>query len=113
MRKMSEHHALREQGRALATRLGEMPEAPENDRSERNALESLERLRRAARGAAWDSAYLDHEIAAHAQTLETARQTAATTSNPEIRRLREQAAPAVEKHLARARDLQSRSPAPR
>lgn len=105
----SEHHALREEGKSLAARLGVVAQAPESDRSERSALESLDRLRRMARGADWDRAYLDHEVAYHAQTLETARQAAATTSNAEIRALLERAAPVVERHLARARELQSGS----
>jgi putative membrane protein len=60
------------------------------------------------RGAAFDKAYIDHEVVYHEGLLQTANQALAAAQNPELKDLIQKAAPVVQKHLDMAKQLQTK-----
>jgi len=103
---MSEHHALRVQGKQLAKKLGIKPEAPDNDPvkdlrdKEKAALDS------AGSGAAFDRAYINQEVTVHQAVIQLAEQAHNDTQTPQLKTLITQAKPVLEKHLKEAQRLQ-------
>lgn len=107
-RMVADHHDLRQQGQDLATKLSVTPEPPAGDRSQAQTDSVLRHFQAMEKGPAWDRAYIDHEVAYHQQVLETARKAAAAAMNAELRALIEKAAPAIQGHLDRAKQLQTK-----
>ena len=105
---MGEHHALREAGQSLATKLGVTPQAPAGDQSEAQAKQELDSLNALAAGKAWDRAYIDYEVTYHEQVLQTATAALGAAQNAELKALIQQAAPVIQKHLDQAREIQKK-----
>ena len=105
---MGEHHALRVMGAKLATKLSVTPEAPVGDESQTKSQAGLADLNATPKGAAWDKAYIDYEVNFHQQVLETAGKAKDMTSNAELKKLIEDAAPIIQKHLDRAKAIQTK-----
>jgi putative membrane protein len=103
---MGEHHALRVEGQKLATAQNITPAIPAGDNSVAQADEHLNTLNSTAKGAAWDKAYIDHEVMMHEQALQFAQQSAQSTQNAELRALLEKGTPVIQKHLDRAKQIQ-------
>ena len=103
---MSEHHALRVQGLALAKKLKITPEPPANDPVQAAASTETETLRAAGTGAAFDRAYIDQEVPMHKAALDLANQAYESTQSAEFKALIEKAKPVIQKHLDRAEELQ-------
>ena len=103
---MSEHHALRQQGRQLATRLKVTPEPPANNplaplvESEMTALKATEK------GAEFDRVYIEQEIAAHKAVLDLMDDAEGQAQNEQLKALIEQAKPVIQKHLDQAEKIQ-------
>lgn len=105
---MGEHHALRAQGQALATKLGITPAAPAGDSSEAKAKALMDSLQAAPKGAAWDRIYINMEVAGHQEVLDLANRARQATRNAELKDLIQQAEPIVQKHLDRAKAIQGK-----
>jgi putative membrane protein len=105
---MGEHHALRLQGQQLAKKLNVTPQAPPNDQSEAQAKAELDSLNSMAKGKAWDKAYIDFEVNYHQQLKETATKALDAAQNAELKDLIKRAAPIVQKHLDRAKQIQQK-----
>ncbi|MES2523132.1 MAG: DUF4142 domain-containing protein [Gemmatimonadota bacterium] len=103
-----EHHALRQQGQDLATKLGVTPAMPAGDQSETNAMQTATTMQTMAKGAAWDKAYIDHEVSYHQQVLQTATAALGAAQNAELKDLIGKAAPIIQKHLDMALELQKK-----
>lgn len=103
-----EHHALRQQGQALATKLSVTPAAPGDDTSESDARAEMDKLMAEAKGAGFDRAYMDYEVTYHKAVLEIAGKALAATQNQELKDLITKAAPIIQKHLDRAVAIQSK-----
>ena len=104
---MGEHHALRQQGQQLVKRLNVTPQAPANfdlPNKQRDAMADLEKKS----GADFDKAYIDHEVDYHQQVLQTAQQALGQAQNQELKNLIQQAAPVIQKHLDRAKEIQKK-----
>lgn len=101
-----EHHALRLQGQQLARKLGVTPQAPAGDQSKAAARQEMTHLRAIARGKAWDRAYIDYEVTYHEQVLQTATAALAAAQNAQLKDLIRKAAPILQHHLDRARQIQ-------
>lgn len=104
---MGEHHALRMEGQQLATRLGVTPQAPptfEMPNRQRMTMDSLKMLS----GTNFDRAYIAHEVAFHEQVMQTLQTARNQTQNAELRTLLEKAQPVIQKHLDRAREIQTK-----
>jgi putative membrane protein len=105
---VGEHHALRAQGQALAKKLNVTPMAPANDQSEMQAKQEMDSLTSGAKGAAWDKAYIAYEVGYHQAVLDVATKALAAAQNAELKSLIQQAAPVIQKHLDRAKEIQGK-----
>ena len=105
---MGEHHALRAQGQQLAQRLNVTPASPANDPLKPAAESEMAALKAAPKGAQFDRAYIDQEIAAHKLVLDVAEKGHGAAQNEELKKLIEQAKPVIEKHLERAEEIQKK-----
>ena len=103
---MSEHHALRVQGLALAKKLKVTPEAPANDPVKTAGSSEMAALQSAGSGAAFDRAYIEQEVTIHKAVLDLAEKAHGDTQNAELKALIEKAKPVIQKHLDRAEGLQ-------
>lgn len=105
-----DHHALREQGRQLARRLGIALRRPsdEDGADGHDATPTwhvLAVLDSAPRGAPFDKSYVDHEVIYHQALLGTARAALATARRAELRDFIQRAIPNLQAHLDRARSV--------
>ena len=62
------------------------------------------------RGAAFDRFYIDHAVMHHQQVLATAQAAVGATQNAELKAMIEKAAPIVQQHLDRAKQVQAKLP---
>jgi putative membrane protein len=103
-----DHHALRKAGQDLAKKLNLTPTPPANDTLPQTLQKMSDSLNAQAKGAAWDKAYIDHEVAVHQSVvslLQTAQGAAQDTS---LKALITKAIPNVQAHLTKAQDIQGK-----
>jgi putative membrane protein len=105
---IGEHHALRVQGQQLAKKLNVTPQAPPNDQSDAQAKAEMDSLNATPKGKAWDKAYIDFEVTYHQQLLQTATKALDAAQNQELKDLIKKAAPVVQKHIDRAKQVQQK-----
>ena len=105
---MRDHHALRQQGQELARQLNVTPQPPPNDSLQAHAQQAMARLNAMPKGAAFDTAYINHEVTMHQQVLRTAQQAQAAAQNQQLKDLIQKAAPTIQAHLTRAQQIQQR-----
>jgi len=105
---VGEHHALRQQGQQLAKKLNVTPQPPPNDQSDAQAKTEMDSLNAMPKGKAWDKAYIDYEVSYHQQLLQTATKALDAAQNQELKDLIKRAAPVVQKHLDRAKQIQQK-----
>ena len=105
---MSEHHALRVQGRRLAQRLNLTPEPPTPDPVTTLALSEMAALQGATRMSGFDSTYIGQEIIAHQAVLDLAGKAHDAAQSPELKKLIEQAKPVIQKHLKQAEQIHTK-----
>ena len=101
-----DHHTLRKQGQDVAKKENITPAAPANDTLP-NALKTMsDSFNAQAKGAAWDQAYMNHEVAVH-QTVVSLLQTAqGAAQDTALKALITKAIPAVQAHLTKAQQIQ-------
>jgi putative membrane protein len=104
---MGEHHALRAQGQQLAQRINLTPEKPTNDPVQPLAMTEMGLLTSSSKQA-FDSTYIGQEIDMHKAVLNLAVKADSMAQSPELKQLIEQARPVIEKHLARAQQIQKK-----
>jgi putative membrane protein len=105
---MSEHHALRQQGEAMAKQLNLTPQPPANDPVKAAAETEMAALRATPKGQQFDRTYIDQEVAIHKAVLDLAEKAHGTTQDEQLKALIEKAKPFLEKHLERAEQLQGK-----
>lgn len=105
---MRDHHGLREQGQALAKKLGVTPAAPPNDNSGAEMTRVMSMLNSAAKGRDFDKAYIDDQETYHVNLLATATSAMAAAQNAELKNFIQKAAPAVQAHLDGAQAIQKK-----
>jgi len=105
---VGEHHALNAQGDALAKKLNVTPVAPANDQSEAQAKMEMDSLTALAKGAAWDKAYIAYEVGYHQAVMDIATKALAAAQNAELKALITKAAPVIQHHLDRAKEIQTK-----
>jgi putative membrane protein len=107
-RMMRDHHQLRQQGQDLAKKLNLTPQPPANDTAQTAAKRWNDSLNAMTKGASWDRAYIDHEVARHQSVLQTAQSAQGQAQNQELKDLITKAAPAIQGHLTLAQSIQSK-----
>ena len=105
---VGEHHTLNLQGDQLAKKLNVTPVAPANDQSEAQAKAEMDSLTALAKGAAWDKAYIAYEVGYHQAVLDIANKALSAAQNAELKALITKAAPVIQKHLDRAKEIQGK-----
>lgn len=102
---VTDHTNVRQMGRDLATKLGVTP-TPPADKSAAAAHAATMKKLRALRGAEFDKAFLEHEVAFHAATIQAVTSTLLPAiHNTELKALVEKVAPAFVGHQKMAESL--------
>jgi putative membrane protein len=102
------HRAVRQQGRDLAAKLGVAPAALAGDKSGEQHQAAMTALR-GQKGAAFDRAFLDHEIAFHQAVIDAVTETLLPAiRNDELKAFVEKVAPAFVGHLEQAKALRKK-----
>jgi putative membrane protein len=101
-----DHQQVRQQGRDLANKLGVTPTPSKDDPSARDHAAAMKRLR-TLHGAAFDNAFLAHEIAFHKAVIDAVQSTLLPTiKNAEVKTLVVTVAPAFQAHMLAAQNLE-------
>jgi putative membrane protein len=104
---ITDHTAVNKQAAALAKKLGVKPEDSDTSKSlKKGAAENVANLKK-LKGAQFDKAYVDHEVAYHEQVLGAIDKVLIPSAqNAELKGLIEKVRPAIQAHLDHARHLQ-------
>jgi putative membrane protein len=105
---MSDHHALRVAGQNLAKQKKITPNPAGGDSTLQKMQATSQSLEAQPRGAAWDKAYIDHEVTSHEQVISNAKAAHDQTKDADLKKLIEDATPVLQKHLDRAREIQQK-----
>ena len=105
-----DHKAVRQQGRDLAKKLGVTPTPPKNfgmAKDHATAMASLRKLH----GAAFDRAFLAHEVAYHKAVLDAVTTTLLPAlKNAEVKDMVTKVGPAFQAHMIKAQSLLDKYP---
>jgi putative membrane protein len=104
---ITDHTAVNKQAVALAKKLGVKPEgSATQDSLKQGARENIANLKK-LKGAEFDRAYVDHEVAYHQAVLDAIDKTLVPSAkNAELKGLIEKVRPAIAAHLDHAKHLQ-------
>lgn len=104
-----DHKAVRQQGRDLAKRLHVTPTPPGKDFALAQDHDRAMRELRAAKGAAFDTAYVNQEVAYHQAVIEAVgSQLLPATQNADLKALETTVAPNFQAHLVAAKGVQQK-----
>lgn len=105
---ITDHTAVNKQATALAKKLGVKPEESATSKSLKSeAQKNVANLKR-LKGAAFDQAYVDHEVAYHQEVLDAIDKVLIPSAkNAELKDLITKVRPAIAAHLDHAKMLQS------
>ena len=105
---ITDHAAVNQQASALATRLHVMPADNAVSRSLKQGADEAHRAQQSLRGAAFDRAYMDREVAYHQAVLDAIDHVLVpTTDNADLKKLLQDVRPAIAAHLEHARQLRA------
>jgi putative membrane protein len=100
-----DHKAVRQQGRDLAKKLGVTPTPPANFSMAKDHAAAMKQLR-SLKGAAFDRAFLAHEVAFHKAVLDAVTTTLLPAlKNQEVKDLVTKVGPAFQAHMIKAQSL--------
>lgn len=104
---ITDHTAVNQQAGALAQKLGVKPEDNDTSKSlKKGAADNTANLKKLS-GAAFDKAYVDHEVAYHQAVLDAIDKVLVPSAqNAELKGLIEKVRPAIAAHLDHAKHLQ-------
>lgn len=105
---MRDHHMLRQKGQDLAKKLSLTPQMPAGDTLETSAKRMMDNMTAMPKGAAWDKAYIDNEVAVHQSVLNLLQTAQNSAQNADLKALITEATPAVQGHLTKAQAIQSK-----
>jgi putative membrane protein len=104
---ITDHSAVNQQAAALASKLGVTPQDNAVSQSLSKRAADAQVAIKGFRGAAFDRAYIDREVAYHQAVLDALDSVLIpTTSNAELKKLLVDVRPAIAAHLAHAKKLQ-------
>lgn len=106
---VTDHGGVNKQAIALVKKLKVKPQDnPTSQALKKGGRENVKHLK-TLKGAAFDKAYVDHEVAYHEQVLDAIDKTLLPNAkNPELKALIEKVRPAIEAHLEHAKMMQSK-----
>ena len=104
---VTDHGAVNKQAVALVTKLKVKPEDNATSQSLKSGGDANVKKLKTLKGAAFDKAYVDQEVAYHQAVLDAIDKVLLpTTDNAELKQLLTDVRPAVASHLERARQIQ-------
>ncbi len=105
---ITDHSAVNKQAGALAKKLGVKPEDSDTSRAlKKGAAENVASLKK-LKGAQFDQAYVDHEVAYHQQVLDAIDKVLVPSAqNAELKELIVKVRPAIATHLEHAKHIQA------
>jgi putative membrane protein len=105
---IKDHTAVRQLGRDLATRLKVTPTPPGADFPLAVDHGAIMKTLKSATGAAFDKAYIDHEVWYHQAVIDAVtQQLLPATKNAELKELQNKVAPNFVAHLAHGKSVQA------
>jgi putative membrane protein len=107
---VKDHSAVNKQAKDLAQKLGVKPEDNATSRSlAKGGRDNLAHLKELKKGAEFDKAYVDHEVAYHQAVLDALDKTLVPSAkNPELKDLLVKTRPAFVAHLDHAKMVQAK-----
>jgi len=105
---MRDHHALRKAGQDLAKKLNLTPAMPAGDTSAAAATNWQNTLNSLPKGAAFDTAYINHEVSYHEAVISTAQAAQSAAQDTSLKALITKAIPNLQAHLKHAQEIQSK-----
>jgi putative membrane protein len=105
---MKDHHQLRVEGAALAKKDSLTPAMPAGNTDEASEKALADSLNSMAKGADWDKFYIDHMVTGHEKVLREAQDAANNAQNADLKAMIQKATPVVQKHLDKAKDIQTK-----
>jgi putative membrane protein len=103
-----DHEGVNKQAKALVSKLKVKPEANPTSKSLADGGKANIAALKKLKGADFDKAYVEHEVAYHQQVLDAIQKTLLPSAkNPELKALIEKVTPAFEAHLEHAKKLQA------
>lgn len=105
---ITDHTAVNRQAGALAKKLGVKPEGNDTSKAlKKGAADNVANLKK-LKGAQFDKAYVDHEVAYHQQVLDAIDKVLVPSAqNAELKGLIEKVRPAIATHLDHAKHVQA------
>jgi putative membrane protein len=105
---ITDHTAVNKQAAALAQKLGVKPEDSDTSKSLKQAAADATKKLKGLKGAEFDKAYVDREVAYHQQVLDAIDKVLIPSAqNAELKALIEKVRPAIAAHLEHAKHLQA------
>ena len=105
---VKDHHALRVEGAALAKKDSITPAAPASNPDEAAEKAVADSLNTMPKGADWDVFYIAHMVTGHEKVLRSAQDAANSAQNADVKALIQKATPVVQKHLDKAKEVQTK-----
>ena len=105
---MNDHHDLHVASMDLSTKLGVTPAMMAGDQSDAMMMEEKTKMESMEKGAAWDKAFIDYEVTHHQESIDKTRSMMGMTQNQEVKDLMNKAVDGMQKHLDRAKELQTK-----
>jgi putative membrane protein len=105
---MRDHHKLRADGQALAKQVSITPALPPGDTLQQSASAWMDSLNALPKGAAFDSAYINHEVAAHQAVVQILQNAQGAAQDSSLKSAIGQAIPLIQAHLTQAQSVQSK-----
>jgi len=103
-----DHHMLRKSGQDLAKKINITPAAPAGDTLPAFATKMQNNLKGQAKGAAFDKAYIDQEVAVHQFVLSTLHSFQTAAQETSLKAAVTKAIPTIQGHLDKAQKIQTK-----
>lgn len=110
---VKDHHAMRVEGMALAKKDSITPAALAGDPDEAAEKAVGDSLNTMPKGADWDKFYIDHMVAGHEKVLRFLQDASNAAQNADLKSMIQKATPTVQKHLDKAKEIQTKLGAPK
>jgi putative membrane protein len=105
---VSAHTKMLSQGMALGKTLGAKDKPAAEDSIAKGNMATASQLRGTPKGPGFDKAYIDAQVMGHQNALQLVQTAAGQAQNPDLKKMLTGAQPDIQKHLDRAKQIQSK-----
>lgn len=103
---VSDHGKALTDTKKLGTTIKVTPQAPPGDTTAQETSHLLDRFKGLAKGAAFDTAFVNHEVEDHQHDIDDTKKMADQAQNADLKNALTKSLPTLQKHLDRAQQLQ-------